>query len=46
MTSIDLSSLETLRLGRKALNGKDDSSCSLTMRSISNERLLIPCRPV
>ena len=33
MIAIDLPSLQSIQLGHKALAGKDDKSCSLTMRS-------------
>ena len=43
MISIDLPSLKFIQLGECALKGKNDSSCSLTMRSnnemIRNDRI-------
>ena len=38
MIVIDLPSLQSIRLGDYALDGRDDSSCSLTMRS-TNEMI-------
>ena len=38
MISIDLPSLQSITLGFQALRGRDDSSCSLTMRS-TNEMI-------
>ena len=39
MISIDLPSLQSIRLGKWALQGTDDNSCSLIMRS-NNEMIL------
>ena len=43
MISIDLPSLQYVSLGKDALEGKDDDSCSLIMRStnemIENDRM-------
>ena len=38
MIVIDLPSLQSITLGKYALEGRDDSSCSLTMRS-NNEMI-------
>ena len=35
MISIDLPSLQSITLGRGALHGRNDESCSLKMRSIN-----------
>ena len=44
MISIDLPSLQSIRLGNCALVGRDDDdSCSLTMRS-NNEMIRNECR--
>lgn len=34
MIGIDLPELKSIELGSQALSGREDSSCSLTMRSI------------
>ena len=43
MISIDLPSLQSITFGHATLAGKDDDSCSLTMRSnnemIGNDRM-------
>ena len=38
MISIDLPSLQSITLGKGALDGRDNDSCSLTMRS-NNEMI-------
>ena len=44
MIEIDLPSLQSIQLGKWALAGRNDDSCSLTMRSNNEMIEMIECR--